>query len=105
MSDQQFRELLAPCLARVQAVAAKRPDIKNSDCRFSVTIGGDGKFWFTATIFHNDNNGCISAYEPTVERAITRLAERLADIPAPPSRAELIAKKRAELAALEGEES
>jgi len=100
MSDQ-FRELLAPCLTQVQALAATRPDVKKSDCRYSVAFDGDGTLRHTATIFYNDDKECVSSYEHTVERAIARLAERLAEIPVPPTRAELIAIKRAELAKLE----
>jgi len=105
MSDQQFRELLTPVLARVQAIAATRPDLKDSECQASVKLDCDGELRFSVSIFYNKNNNCVSTNESTVDGAITRLVFRLSQVPKSPTREELIAQKKAELAALGGGQS
>ena len=103
-TTDQIRELLAPYLEQVRQLAATRPDIKPGDCRVSALVDTDGSVRLTFTIFYEGITKCISTFEPTAEKALERLTERLAAIPSGPTRDELIARKRAELAELEGQQ-
>jgi hypothetical protein len=102
MSDQ-FRELLAPLLARVQAIAASRPELNPRDCRFTVRTGAEIGIKFAAFLDCgiDDDNTVGTHGKDSPEEAIAILAREFASLPGPPTLAELIAIKRAELAKLE----
>jgi len=104
---EQIRDLLSPYLAKVQALADSRPDIQVSDIRFHVYISPVDKIAMSASVFYHEDKSCITSQfgAKTAEEVISSIKRRLTEIPAPPTREQLIAEARARLAALEGGES
>lgn len=103
---EAIRQLLAPYLAQVQALADSRPDIAPSYGKVSAESNGRFGLTFSATVFIRDLEASIGAYgHKTPEAAVEAVAESVAALPAPPTREQIIAQKEAELAALKGGES
>lgn len=102
-TEEQIERLLAPYLAQVKALADSRPELNAGNLHFRAHLHNTRGISFAALLFYNGIADLVMSDDrETPEAAIDQLKTRLAEIPAPPSREELIAKKRAELAELEG---
>ena len=101
---EQIRELLAPYLAKVQALADSRPDLEPDGCHFTCRLGGEPGLSFSAFFDYGPGATVGAHFRPTADDAITALTVNVQLIPAPPTREQLIAEARARLAALEGGE-
>lgn len=102
MTADQFGEALAPWLEQVKALADSRPDIKPTSFQISVKCCSRFGLSFSPAIFYGKDKLVMAHLEPSLDKGLEILKARLAEIPAPPTREELIAQKRAELAELEG---
>lgn len=105
---EQIRALLAPYLAKVQALADSRPDLDPNETVFEARLSATYGLSFTAVLFHSGDGLCAAHQCKDPDDSIARITSRLAEIPeppAPPTREQLIAQKEAELAALKGGQS
>lgn len=100
-TTEQIKELIAPYLAELKAIQTKRPDVKWSGARITLSLSEGNKFDFSGTLFFNDDKDCIGSYcHEKIESAFDAIKMRVDNLPKPPTREELIAKKQAELAEL-----
>lgn len=103
---ESIRQLLAPYLAKVQAAIEARPELKARYSVINVSLCTQDGITCSAISFYGQVGDCLSTARPSsLEEVITQFESRLSEIPAPPTREQLIAQKRAELAALEGGQS
>lgn len=102
---ESIRQLLTTYLDKVQALADSRPDLPIMSCTAEVRLSSIHGLVFSPAIFYGEDSLVMAYGEPTIETAVAKIAARLAEIPHPPTREQLKAKLRAELAALEGGQS
>lgn len=100
-NEQQLKELIAPYLDELKAIQAKRPNVNWSGARITLSLSDANKCDFSGTLFFDEDKDCIGSYcHEKIESVFEAINRRVDNLPKPPTRAELIAQKQAELAAL-----